>query len=210
MSEASFEYYYWNDPGYKHFDKFSLENYKHYNVFVGDQNHGIMKQGYGEYIYTYQWFWDPKEEALIDTSMDLVVVGGIVKEGATLGAGLATNLLRSGGKATVQGLYGSIPSTALRIAADSGDTVSVFTRLTQPPMIGRPLSVSVGNEALANASRAGGQLYKADISRNLIELMKGAGLAEERVTLMGGTSGREIFFQPQATEFIVKNFRPVN
>ena len=93
-------------------------------------------------------------------------------------------------------------------ANDPGQTIRVITNLTQAPQTGRALSVAMGEgaESLANTARSGGRLFTANIPKALIENLKTAGLVEERVTMMGGVKGTELYFRPEASEFIVKFF----
>jgi hypothetical protein len=71
------------------------------------------------------------------------------------------------------------------------------------------LSVATGKgaEALANAARDGGHLYRANIPRALIETLKSAGPVRESVTQMGGVTAREYYFAPEASEFVSRFFR---
>jgi hypothetical protein len=87
-----------------------------------------------------------------------------------------------------------------------GPKVKVYTRLDSPPQVGRGLSVSVGDEALANAARGTGQIYSAEIPEALILRLEGAGLATPRLTEMGGVIGREIRFHPDASKYIAPFF----
>ena len=112
----------------------------------------------------------------------------------------------------VQGLYGTVSRSALEAAANGGgDTVTVVTNLTQAPAVGRALSVAVGEDsaALADAARQGGTKYVANIPKALINLMKNAGLVEERITSMGPAVGKELLFTPNASEFVANMFKPV-
>ena len=112
----------------------------------------------------------------------------------------------------VAGLYGGFSRAALEAAATAGgDTVKVVTNLTQAPAAGSALSVAVGQgaEALAGTARAGGTTYVAHIPRALIQLMRGAGLVTESTTSMGGAVGTELQFTPNAAEFVVGLFKPI-
>jgi RHS repeat-associated protein len=104
---------------------------------------------------------------------------------------------------------GGVTRTAIQAAAaDPGPTVRVVTRLTQAPGAGRGLSAATGEgaEALANATRDGGQVYTARIPKALIETLKSARLVEERVTQMNGARAVELRFRPEAAEFINRFF----
>lgn len=78
--------------------------------------------------------------------------------------------------------------------------------------IGRALSVATGNgaEALANASRGGGQLFTARIPAALIDQLKRSGLAIESTTRMGAgaaaATATELQILPQAARFVVPFF----
>jgi|SRR5215204_3442749 len=105
---------------------------------------------------------------------------------------------------------GGVTREAIEAAAsDPGPTIAVVTKLTQTPGAGRALSVAAGEgaEALANAARGGGQVYRANIPKALIETLKSAGLMRKSITQMGGVSAREYRFAPEAAEFISRFFR---
>jgi hypothetical protein len=79
----------------------------------------------------------------------------------------------------ITGPYGSVARSALqRAASGGGSTTSVVTNLTQPPVAGRALSVATGSgaDALANAARMGGQLYRANIPNALLSELQSIGL----------------------------------
>lgn len=61
------------------------------------------------------------------------------------------------------------------------------------PQAGRALSVATakGPEALANAARSTGQLYKANVPQALLEQLEGAGLAIRSSTQMAGSNALE-------------------
>ncbi len=130
----------------------------------------------------------------------LKVAGGLIS-GAWRGvAGLFA-------RSTAAEFAGGVTRAAIQAAAsDAGPTIQVVTKLTQAPGAGRALSVATGEgaEALANAARAGGQVYRANIPKALIETLKSAG---ESVTQMGGVTAREYRFAPEAAEFISRFFR---
>lgn len=144
-----------------------------------------------------------------------VLYGGSVLAGT--GAGLAyagpstisaAAGIGAGGGAEV--FLGGITRAAIqRAATDPGPTVQVVTRLTQAPQVGRALSVAAGGSAgaLANAARAGGQVYTANIPKALLETLRTAGLVQQSVTRMGGTTAVEYRFAPKAAEFIVGFFK---
>lgn len=137
--------------------------------------------------------------------------------GATLGAAgpaLASTEMQLGTAATgageaIAGPYGQVTRDALeRAASSTGSTVAVVTRLTSAPQAGRALSAAGGQgaEALANASRAGGTLFTAQIPSALVKALQSAGLVEMKTTLMNGAVSTEYRFLPNATQFIVKYF----
>jgi hypothetical protein len=99
----------------------------------------------------------------------------------------------------------------LEAAADSGgSTIHVITDLAQAPKAGMALSTSAGEGAGALSGQASGGLrFTADIPKALVDLMKSKGLAVESRTMMGGVSGTELKFSPQATEFVVRYFNQV-
>ena len=105
---------------------------------------------------------------------------------------------------------GGVTREAIEAAAsDPGPTIPVVTKLTQAPGVGRALSVATGAgaEALANAARTGGQVYRANIPIALIKTLERAGLVRESITQMGGVTAREYRFLPEAAEFITRFFR---
>jgi hypothetical protein len=115
--------------------------------------------------------------------------------------------------ARIAGPYGATSVATLEaLASSGGPTVEVVTNLTQAPIAGRALSTAVGNGAEALASAAGavrgaGQLFRAQIPQALIKELERVGLAEVRTVTMGGVTGTEIRFLPQATEFITRFFK---
>lgn len=134
----------------------------------------------------------------------------------TVAAGLASSwratvLAPTTPGATVRGLYGTTARTTLTTLADSGGpTLRVYSKLSQAPQGGRPLSVAVEQElALAVPNPSATQLYQGEIPRRLLEELRRIGLAEERRTLMGGVVGTEWRFFSNASEFIVRFFQRV-
>ena len=119
-------------------------------------------------------------------------------------------LFGSGASQAETAIANGVTRSMLQTAAnDPGSTVRVVTNLTQAPQTGRALSVAVGEgaENLASTARSGGRIFTANIPKALIENLKTAGLVEERITMMGGAKGTELYFRPEAAEFIVKFFR---
>jgi RHS repeat-associated protein len=121
--------------------------------------------------------------------------------------------LRTGAAAgeVLQGLYGPVTRATLEAAASGGgETVRVVCTLDAAPAAGKALSTAAGEgaDALANAA-GGGSKYVGNIPKALVETMKRAGLAQESTTSMAGATAREIKFLPNATEFVVKFFHPV-
>ncbi len=119
----------------------------------------------------------------------------------------------SGGAApseVIRGPYGTVSRETLEAAARSeGSRVRMVTAKRALPKAGQELSVSVGEgaEELSSAVGPGRQFFRASIPKELIVRLEEAGLAEYRTTLMGGVQGTEIYFPPQATEFIVPFFK---
>jgi hypothetical protein len=64
-----------------------------------------------------------------------------------------------------------------------------------------------GAEALASAARTGGQLFRAEIPKALIREMERVGLVRRITTSMGGATGTELRFLPQATRLITNFFK---
>ena len=89
--------------------------------------------------------------------------------------------------------------------------MQIVTKLTQFPQAGRALSVATGDgaEALANAARSTGQIYKANIPQALLEQLERSGLAMKSTTQMGKSTATavEYRFLPQATRFITSFFK---
>lgn len=116
---------------------------------------------------------------------------------------------------TVIGATGQTTRAALERAAQSStSTVSVYTQLTQRPAVGRSLHVVV--EDLDAAIRVGqaaqptGTLYVARIPADLLRLMQSIGLASYPTALRqvgAGLPGQQIYFLPQAAEWIVRYFQ---
>lgn len=169
--------------------------------------------GYGSYL-----------RQIVDNDMDNrpylynpPITGGVVKPSGSGGSGFFSrlwngvkNVFGSGSKSATATFAGGVTREAIeRAAADPGGTVRVVTNLTQAPQSGRALSVAVGEgaEQLAGAARGGGQMFTANIPKALIETLKTAGLVEQRATMMGGVQATELYFRPEAAEFIVKFFR---
>jgi hypothetical protein len=90
----------------------------------------------------------------------------------------------------------------------SGPTVQVVTKLTQFPQASRQLSCAIGEnaEALANAARTTGTLFRANIPQELFEALTNMGWATQATTLMGDVVGTEVVFAARAMEFILKFF----
>jgi hypothetical protein len=129
---------------------------------------------------------------------------------ATLSGGGITTLGLSGGGGTIAGLYGTTTVATLEgLATSGGPTELVVTNLTQAPIAGQGLSVATGEgaEALAAAARTGGQIFRAEIPKALLREMERVGLAQRITTSMGGATGSEIRFLPQATRFITQFFQ---
>jgi hypothetical protein len=63
-----------------------------------------------------------------------------------------------------------------------------------------------GGEALANAARSGGQLFRANIPERLLSMLEASGLATRSITRMNGVEGVEIRFTAAATRFVAPFF----
>lgn len=121
-------------------------------------------------------------------------------------------VLTTTGATTIAGPLGTIARSELDKAFNSGgQTVELFTKLTQSPAAGRALSAAGGEgaQALAAASRATGTLYMARIPEHAIKLLQKAGLVEIRQTLMNGVRGVEYRFLPQATDYLSRYFEEI-
>jgi RHS repeat-associated protein len=133
------------------------------------------------------------------------VLSGVAVE-AQIGIGVA------GTKAgqMIAGSYGQVARSELEMAAKAGGpTVSAVTRLTSAPEAGRALSVAAGEgaEAVANAARSGGTLYRGEIPQALISTMERVGLVRTSTTMMeGGARATEYRFTPAASEFVTRFF----
>jgi hypothetical protein len=103
----------------------------------------------------------------------------------------------------------ALRSTLERAAAAGGPTIQALTRLTQAPQVGRALSTAVGQNAnaLAQAARAEGQLFSAQIPQALVSELSSIGLATQRVTQMGNVVGSELRFLPGASQFVAPFFQ---
>ena len=144
--------------------------------------------------------------------------GGTALAGSGIGAGVfvsggiggLTTLGLSGGGGIVYGLTGTTTVATLEtLAASGGATEAVVTNLTQAPAAGQVLSVATGegSEALASAARTGGQLFRAEIPKALLNELERVGLAFRSTTQMAGATAGEIRFAAQATRFLVKFFK---
>jgi hypothetical protein len=101
-------------------------------------------------------------------------------------------------------------STLEALASGGGDIVRVVTSLDSAPVAGQALSTAIGDGADALAAQAGGSTtYVANIPTSLVHAMESAGLAARSTTTMGDVTGTELQFQPQATEFVVQFFHPI-
>ena len=143
-------------------------------------------------------------------------VTGVVRLGGGLlaraGASLAARRAAATGVEEVAGLFGKVSVDALEAAASSsGPTVQIVTKLTQFPQAGRALSVATGEgaEALANAARSTGQLYRANVPQALLQQLERSGLAVRSTTQMAesNATATEYRFLPQATRFITFFFK---
>lgn len=122
---------------------------------------------------------------------------------------LARGLLVPAAKSTVSGPMGSVARATLEAATKGGGpTVFVATKLTTRPSVGRALSVAVGDDAvrLANAARASGQVYCAELPKALLFQLERIGLVKSSTTQMGNAIGTEYRFLEAASEFIVPFF----
>ena len=136
-------------------------------------------------------------------------VGGLALRGALA---LAARRGATSGGGQFVGLFGKVSVDALEAAASSsGPTVQIVTKLTQFPQAGRALSVATGEgaEALANAARSTGQLYRANVPQALLGQLERSGLAVRSTTQMAGSNATatEYRFLPQATRFITSFFK---
>lgn len=123
---------------------------------------------------------------------------------------VATRLLSKRAVDMISGPMGSVPRTVLQTAMkSSGSTISVCTRLTSRPVVGKALSVAVGDgsSAFAGAARAVGRTYTAEIPKALIVQLERIGLASLKTTRMGTVVGKEYRFLEAASEFIVPFFK---
>ena len=147
----------------------------------------------------------PYNPAIKNVDYQLLMGLGVVRAGIGL-------LGSTGTAALIQGPFGAISRSAVETAAAAGgSTVTLVTRLTSAPEPGRALWTAVGEgaEALTSAARSGGQLYTAQIPKALVSLLESAGLVQRSTTSMGGATGTELRFLPNATEFVAKFFKPV-
>lgn len=139
-----------------------------------------------------------------------VRIGGLALRGAA--AAITARRAAAGAAEEVVGLFGKVSVDALEAAASSsGPTVQIVTKLTQFPQAGRALSVATGEgaEALANAARSTGQLYRANVPQALLGQLERSGLAIKSTTQMAGSNATaiEYRFLPQATRFITSFFK---
>lgn len=123
---------------------------------------------------------------------------------------VAIRLLSRRAAQVVSGPLGTVARSALEAAAKStGSTITVVTRLTARPQVGRALSVAVGENAgaLASMARTAGTNFVAKIPKALIMELERVGLASLKTTEMGGVIAKEYRFLAAASEFIVPFFK---
>jgi hypothetical protein len=141
------------------------------------------------------------DQAEIDALMRGEQLGTLAGSAIVGGALLGGALLGGSGAAVTE-------AALLKAAAAGGPTVAVVTRLSSRPVVGRALSVATGKgaEALANAARTGGQLFRANIPQGLLSQLESAGLATRSITRMGGVGGVEIRFSAAASRYVAPFF----
>ncbi|HMA64483.1 MAG TPA: hypothetical protein VKO63_04775 [Chitinispirillaceae bacterium] len=83
-----------------------------------------------------------------------------------------------------------------------------MTKLTQSPQATRQLSCAIGEnaEALCNAARTTGTIYRANIPKELFEALINIQWATRSTTMMGDVIGTEIAFSANAMKLIIKFF----
>jgi len=102
------------------------------------------------------------------------------------------------------------------LAESTGPRITVVTRLTQFPQIGRTLSVATGPEAeeLCAAARTSvgqvGNLYRAQIPEKLIRQMEMNGMLEKSITIMDDAVAQELKFGADATKYVIRFFEQVH
>lgn len=155
---------------------------------------------------------DATEKALFQT---LITLGGLRYVPTAKPLKTTSNAAKSAASGTstgvITGPYGTVSVSAVQNAANStGSTLRVITRLDSAPQAARGLSVAIGENAvaLANGSRASGNLYAANIPTQFIKLLESVGLVRPITLEMGGVVGTELRFAPAITEFIVHLFKP--
>jgi RHS repeat-associated protein len=91
----------------------------------------------------------------------------------------------------------------------TGPTVQVVTKLTQFPQAGRQLSCAIGEnaEALANAARTTGTIFRANIPQQLFDALTKIQWAQTYYTSMGEVVGTEVVFSARAMALIIKFFQ---
>jgi len=88
------------------------------------------------------------------------------------------------------------------ITASGGRTITLYTKLTQAPVVGRAISFAT-EPALAEAARGGGRIFVARVPDILFNMMETIGVIIRSQTLMGGVVGTEIRVLPQAARTII-------
>jgi RHS repeat-associated protein len=114
---------------------------------------------------------------------------------------------------TLVGPLGTIATRELdRTFKAGGQSVELFTRLTQSPAVGRSLSAAGGEagQALASASRQRGTMFAATIPHNVIRMMERAGLVTISRTEMNGAQGLEYKFSAEAMKYLASHFKEVH
>lgn len=110
----------------------------------------------------------------------------------------------------IQGPLATVSREALKKAMNtSGSRITLMTRLTHSPQVGRALSASTGQnaKAIANTARTSGRIYTAQVPKALIVELEKAGLVQKKIVRMGSEIGTEYRFLEKASEFIVKFFK---
>jgi hypothetical protein len=123
---------------------------------------------------------------------------------------VAASLLKGFSSSMIHGPFGAVSREILVKAMNAAGTrVTLVTRLTQAPQVGRALSAASGEGAgaIATAARTVGRVYTAQIPKALIIELEKVGLVQIKTLQMGSRLGTEYRFLAQASDFIVSFFK---
>ena len=145
-------------------------------------------------------------EAAVDVGVGLLVRAAATRLGPwVFQMARAAPLVGAGQQAARRGVEVLQP-----LAQGGGPTTTVFTNLSQAPVVGRALSVATGPNARALVdafAKQAGRIYQAEIPTRLIVELERLGLVTRAMHSTATGLATEIRFLPGASEFIVGFFK---